>query len=210
LAEYWNDILELADHEQRQRLRALVTGTAESDPLDVRAALGDMLLDVLPPDHPMVEVLRTGTMFDPGNHGNAAADVAESLARLARRVFPEPSRAKPLDEFDHEVRGRLLDLPAFSPDELRERAIDPDDHRLIRLPHPDRGPQLPAFQFTEDRTPWPVVQAVNEQLDAAADPWGVTCWWVDPHAGLDAAPAELLGQGQDELLSRAAAALGAA
>lgn len=207
LAEYWNDVLDLTDDEQRQRLQALVAGTAEPDPLDARAALADLLLDLLPPDHPMVEVLRTGTMFDPGDHENAA-EVAESLARLNRRVFPVPGEPAPLDEFDREVRRRLLELPALSPDELRDRAVDPDDPRLIRLTHPDGETQLPAFQFTDDGAPWPVVQAVNERLDAVADPWGVLCWWVDPHAGLDVAPANLLGQGQDTLLLRAATALG--
>jgi hypothetical protein len=51
---------------------------------------------------------------------------------------------------------------------------------------------------------------VNELLDAAADPWGVLCWWVDPHAGLDGAPADLLGAHEDTLLLRAAAAVGVA
>jgi hypothetical protein len=49
---------------------------------------------------------------------------------------------------------------------------------------------------------------VNERLNAAADPWGVTCWWVDPHARLDAVPADLLGHGRDALLLQAAAAVG--
>jgi len=106
------------------------------------------------------------------------------------------------------VQARLLDLPFLSPDELRSRGGEPDDSRLIRLTHPDRGVQLPAFQFTGAGRPRPVVQEVNEQLDAAADPWGVTCWWVDPHARLGAVPADLLGQQRDALILRAAAAVG--
>jgi hypothetical protein len=149
-------------------------------------------------------------MFDPGDHGNVSAAVAESLARLRTLVLPLAGPTEPyaVDEFDRQVRGRLLALPYLSPDVLRGRDVDPDDRALIRLTHPDRGVQLPAFQFTEAGTPWPVVRQVNERLGAVADPWGVTCWWVDPHAGLDASPADLLGQGQDTLLLRAAAALG--
>jgi hypothetical protein len=207
LAEYWDDVLRLADDEQRERLRALVAG-AEPDPLDARASLADLLLDLLPPDHPMVEVLRTGTMFDPGSHENVSAGVAESLRRLRTLVLGAGGGPLP-DGFDREVRGRLLGLPFLRPDELRDRDLDPDDPGLIRLTDPDHGTQLPAFQFTESGVPWPVVRQVNERLDAAADPWGVTCWWVDPHAGLDAAPADLLGQDRDALLLRAAAALGA-
>jgi hypothetical protein len=206
LAVYWDDVRNLADESQRQRLQALVDGTAEPDPLDALAALADLLLDLLPPDHPMVEVLRTGTMFDPGDRENAP-DIRQSLARLGH--LPNPP-AEPLTDLDREIRGRLLDLPALSPDELRDRDIDPDNPTLIRLTHPVRGTQLPTFQFTTNGTPWPIVMAVNELLDAAADPWGVLCWWVDPHAGLDGAPADLLGGEADTLLLRAAAAVAVA
>jgi hypothetical protein len=210
LAEHWDDVLGLADDDQRQQLLTLVDGTAESDPLDARAALADLLLDLLPPTHPMVEVLRTGTMFDPGGRGDPSVTVAESWAQLKILVLRQAGPAEPptLDEFDQEVRGRLLTLPNLSPDVVRDRNVDPDDRGLIRLTHPERGTRLPAFQFSAAGTPWPVVRQVNERLDAAADPWGVTCWWVDPHAGLDASPADLLGSGQDALLLRAAAAMG--
>lgn len=207
LAEYWDDVLALADDDQRQRLGALVAGIAEPDPLDAHAALTDLLLDLLPPNHPMVEVLRTGTMFDPGGHQNLSGVVETSLARLRALVLESGGEPPELDQFDREVRGRLLALPFLSPDQVRGRGVDPDVPGLVRLTHPDGGVHVPAFQFTDTGTPWPVVQEVNEWLDAAADPWGVTCWWVDPHAGLDAAPAELLGRGQDALLLRAAAAL---
>jgi hypothetical protein len=155
----------------------------------------------------VVEVLRTGTMFDPGGHQNHSSVVRTSLARLRVQVFGPGARDPEFDEFDREVRGRLLALPFLSPDQLRGRGVDPDDPGLLRLTNTDHEVQVPAFQFTATGALWPVVQEVNEHLDAAADPWGVTCWWVDPHAGLDAAPADLLGQGQDTLLLQAAAAL---
>lgn len=224
LAEHWEDVLARADGEQRARLRGLVDGSLEPDPVDARAALADELLMLLPADHPLVEVLRTGPMLAPGGPaGGKAALLSEGFRLILRAAGDDPDgtpapappqgpgHAAPpaLDEFDRQVQARLLALPSLSPDELRARGADPDDRRLIRLAHPDRGDQLPTFQFAGSGQPWPVVQQVNEQLDAEADPWGVTCWWVDPHARLDAAPAELIGldHRRDALLLRAAAAM---
>ncbi len=120
---------------------------------------------------------------------------------------PAPVDERPVDEFDRLVRSRLLAMPSLGPEELRGWGGDPDDTYLIRLHDPQRGDQLPAFQFTPAGRTWPIVRQVNERLGATADPWGVTCWWVDPHARLDTSPAALLGRGQDALLLRAAAAL---
>jgi hypothetical protein len=223
LAEHWDDVLRLASDDQRELLRGLVAGTVEPDPIDARAMLADVLLVVLPADHPLVDVLRTGTLLSTG-HGSVA-EVEVSLRRLRSLVLvPEPPAEPPrapahrpaagpapgpvLDEFDREVRARLLALPALSPDELRERGVDPAGTGLIRLVRQDLEVQLPAFQFSGAGRPWPVVLEVNGLLNATADPWGVMCWWVDPHAGLDLAPVDLLGQGRDRLLVRAAAAVG--
>jgi len=209
LAEHWEDVLRLASEEQRERLRGLVAGTVEPDPVDARAAVVDELLFLLPPGHPMVEVLRTGTMLNAGVREVSAGEIENSLARLRLSVLPTEATDHPeLDEFDRQVQARLLDLPFLSPDELRGHDVDPNDERLIRLSHPDGGVRLPAFQFSDVGKPWRVVQEVNERLDTLADPWGATCWWVDPHARLDAVPADLLGEGHDALLMRAAAAVG--
>jgi hypothetical protein len=35
---------------------------------------------------------------------------------------------------------------------------------------------------------------VNRLLGADRDPWGVTSWWVSPHAWLGSPPADLLAQ----------------
>jgi hypothetical protein len=212
LAEHWDDVMRLADEEQRELLRGLVAGDVEPDPVDARAALADVLLDVLPPDHPLVEVLRTGTMLAGTPGDDVKADIAMSLRRLRDLEFGSAlsvsAESPALDEFDREVQARLLELPAYSPDEVRDRGADPNDSRLIRLPRPDHEVQLPAFQFAEPGLPWPIVQEVNALLHADADPWGVTCWWVDPHARLDTVPSDLLGRGEDRLLLRAAQAVG--
>jgi hypothetical protein len=227
LAEYWDEILGLADDAQREYLGQLVAGAVDPDPVNSRAALADLLLDLLPPGHPVVPLLSV-TMYDPG--GRSAVAGEEQLARSwstlralvlspddaaarGRRGVPDRSAARPpeLRDFDRLVQGRLLSVPWVSPDELRRRGVDPDGDGLIRLSGPERGVQLPAFQFSSGTgQPWPAAEAVNRLLGAAADPWGVTCWWVDPHAGLGGdPPADLLGRDQDEALFRMAAWVGA-
>lgn len=112
------------------------------------------------------------------------------------------------DDFDRQVEDRLLRLPSLSADDVRRNQIDPDSEGLVRLPRPDRAVQYPAFQFTPAGTPWMVVQELNKVLNAASDPWGVTCWWADPHERLGASPADLLGQGRDDLLRQAVSTVG--
>jgi hypothetical protein len=63
VAEYWDDIERRANPGQRQRLADLVAGTPELDPDEARAELADELLDILPPDHPVSRILRSGTMY---------------------------------------------------------------------------------------------------------------------------------------------------
>jgi hypothetical protein len=113
-----------------------------------------------------------------------------------------------LDEFDRQVEARLLSLPSLTQNEVRRNNVDPDDDGLIRLPVPNRGVRLPAFQLNPAGRPWPVLREVNRRLNAAADPWGVAYWWVDPHQWLAASPATLLGQGRDDRLRWAAASIG--
>jgi hypothetical protein len=219
VAEYWDDIISRADKEQAARLRALIDGTAEPDPVEARALLGDELLDLLPADHPVSRVMQTATMYSPRSPdpGSWLAGAMQWLRAQVDGGQPEPaapeeaetrSWAAELDELDRQVQARLLSLPSLTTDEVRGNHVDPGDSRLIRLAGPDRQVRLPAFQFTVDGQPWPVVREVNERLGAAADPWGVACWWVDPHQGLAASPCDLLGRDSDDQLRRAAAIVG--
>ena len=66
VAEHWDEIQGLADEQQRERLRGLVDGTAEPDPAEARAALADELLDLLPPGHPVIQVLQARVVFRRG------------------------------------------------------------------------------------------------------------------------------------------------
>jgi hypothetical protein len=69
VAEHWDEIAQLASEPQRERLLGLLDGTAEPDPAEARAALADELLDLLPPDHPVIRVLRTGIALRPSGMG---------------------------------------------------------------------------------------------------------------------------------------------
>lgn len=224
VAEHWDEILELADDEQRERLLGLVTDTVESDPADARAMLTDELFDLLPPGHPVIQAMGPGIMYSNPDPDQAEARLASAMQWLSGQLSggdpdvepvtstsdddPPDTSANDRDDFDQQVEERLLSLPSVSADEARLSHADPDDDRLIRLPQPDHAIRLPSFQFTPVGTPWPIVQEVNAMLDSAADPWGVTCWWVDPHGQLGTAPADLIGQGQDDLLRQVAAAIG--
>ena len=225
VARYWDEIRALASEEQWERVRALVAGTAEPDPREALAALADELWDILPPDHEICDIMRTGVMFSPPvDAATADAELLEELWLLSNLVLdpgesawrgrhPELDDLVDLaedpagaDDIDQMVEERLLRLPSLTPEEARLHGVDPDDTRLIRLPRPGAVPefQLPEFQFAPVGGAWDIVMEVNQVLDAADDPWGVMCWWVDPHARLGDAPARLLGHGQDNLILRAA------
>ena len=79
---------------------------------------------------------------------------------------------------------------------------------VIRLPRPDGGQQWPAFQFAPGNGPLPVVRAINTLLDSAADPIGVTDWWLSRNGWLDGPPSELLGHVPDDVLLDAARVVG--
>lgn len=227
VAGHWDEIMAAASHEQRARLRELVSGAAEPDPTEAQAAIADELLDILPADHPVIRILRSRVLYSSGVQVPARTELADSLRRLCLLVLSagdsawpangygeptEPAHSPPatpvVDDFDRLVQARLLALPALSAADLRRGHVGSADSHLIRLPGPDSTWKFPAFQFATDASPWPVVQEINELLNAENDPWGVVCWWVDPHERLNAAPADLLGMGQDDLLRWAAMAVG--
>ena len=63
VTDNWDEIQRFADQQQRERLLGLIDGTIEPDRAEARAALADELLDLLPPDHPVIRVLRAGVMY---------------------------------------------------------------------------------------------------------------------------------------------------
>lgn len=64
---------------------------------------------------------------------------------------------------------------------------------LLGLPH-GNGFLYPAFQFNSRRRAiFAEVQAVNERLVSAEDPWGVASWWMSQHSRLGCRPVDLVG-----------------
>lgn len=71
-----------------------------------------------------------------------------------------------------------------------------------------RGYRYPGFQFDADRRDVaPEVRTVNEELDAAGDPWGVASWWVSCNDRLGERPRDLVGTARAGELGEAAGAL---
>lgn len=110
------------------------------------------------------------------------------------------------DELDVEVRSRLLALPRLSAGQVLANDVDPHRPELIRLTDAEGEVWFPRFQFDDRGSPMPVILEINDLLGASDDPWGMTCWWVDPHARLAAVPTDLLGRDED-LLRLAARAM---
>lgn len=173
-----------------------------------------LLVVRLPSGHPVRKAIAAGRRFGAGPAAPATglAEMAELAALLrslpglqASSVSPASSASREPDPADWSVEDRLLAAPALTAQQVRERGADPDLADLIRLPA-DGAVRLPAFQFGPDGLPIPVVAAINRLLRAAEDPWGVADWWLGGNAWLSGVPAHLLGQIDDELLTRAALA----
>lgn len=204
VAEHWLDLLALADEAQTGALRALA-GAADRGPEWIRARVADLVVEILPLDHPVVAAL--DTRRDAGT-GVAPVDVpsVERLLELVGELVAEEDVPPAGDEVVRRITAQLLDLPAVAAEELLAAGVDPGRPGLIRLPTGRGGGRLPRFQFAGSGRPHDVVLRVNELLDAAHDPWGAASWWVSPHARLDGAPVRLIGR-DDELLLRAARAV---
>jgi hypothetical protein len=162
LRRYWPAVMEVADADQREVLTRLVDGLELDDAIDIRAALADELMDLLPDDHPVIEALRGNVMY---GTGVALDDVELSLRRLRESLRPpgsfpgggaddsslegilsgffgeaasEPAGAPgapspgSLDDFDRRVRANLRAFPAFTPAELGDDVARQPG--LIRLP----------------------------------------------------------------------------
>nr|WSW69379.1 hypothetical protein OG461_26070 [Streptomyces sp. NBC_00995] len=91
------------------------------------------------------------------------------------------------------VRERALAAAALDVDTVFLGGTDPYAPGLIRLSGRGGAVQLPAFQFTADHRPLPIVQEVNEILAADRDPWGAADWWLCANGWLDARPEAIIG-----------------
>ena len=226
LAEHWDQIVAQLDEEGRVRMRELLAeadpaelrAELEDLLLEVLPASHPLVLlmrnrymfhsGVLDPaveqaasarlrellvgrlQAPSIAALPVGAPdSEPDPSAGRAAPEPDSVIEVSA---PEPEDEEPWQWLYRRTRHRLLQLPWRSPENAWAHSAE---GRLIRLAGPE-GPQLPVFQFDPDGRPWLEVLEVNAMLDADRDPWGVACWWVDPHAALDRPPCELLGTDQ--------------
>jgi hypothetical protein len=232
-------VLAALDPQQQQELRSLITGADDRTPAQVLLALEELLLWAdLPADHPVSRALATARFVGTKDAGTSMS-VQESLEFLRSflqadpdtRILPQPqappaspvgpepaagladpAEGQPLPGYGSYVAviGRLIGLPALSPEEVRQAGTDPQLPELIRL-QDGAAIRLPCFQFDRSGTARPIVLEVNRILGAAQDPWGVAGWWTDLHAWLERAPIDLLDEagGVDELSELALAEVSA-
>lgn len=200
LAANWDDVMSRLDEASAAEIRRLVTELDEPGNAAARGRIADILTAGLPPEHPVRRALMKGYMLVRGSLPPALLTALRERVTLADADPPSPAAIL------RAVKERLLGVPAFTEDQVRQRGADPDDQRLIALRRPDGGWQWPAFQFARDDGPVPVVLAVNHVLGAAADPVGVADWWLSRNGWLGARPSELIGAVPDEHLVSAARA----
>jgi hypothetical protein len=203
LSEQWRDIRARLDPEGAARLDTLVTYLArEADPAlseEHGHRIADLLGRVLPQDHPFRRALAGDTRRSVAatRDPDTLADWLLLTESLGAEVEPPAQR---LHQVAQETSGWLLAEPAVTADWIRASGLDPYAPELIRLDRPDGGEQWPAFQFSPDGVPVPVVREINLMLDAEDDPYGVADWWLGENHLAGGVPARLIGQVDDAML----------
>ena len=226
LAEHWDEVApHLAPGDVALIARALHRMTAVPSADSTAAAdIVQILAERLPAGHVVAELISAETRLA---HPGATSGVPPSDALRFLLAVPAlraagaggqqddhaasgageqagiPARAQPDDPA---ADAWLLDAPALTEQQVRDRGGDPRRNDLIRLTTPAGQVVLPTFQFGRSGQPVPVVARINRLLAAAEDPWGVADWWLGANAWLDAVPAGLIGRVDDGLLLRAALA----
>jgi hypothetical protein len=81
VAEHWQEIQGLISQPQAEQLLVLLSAAAGPGSAAARVALGDELLELLPPGHPVIRVLRTRPLYSPGaTLGERGRDPAADLS----------------------------------------------------------------------------------------------------------------------------------
>lgn len=225
LPEHWDDVLSQLGQSRAAALTALVVRLGRDDDPQVPTRIAQLLVDGLPPRHPVRRALAGGRLLE--SSPIDARGIARLHDRLHDRLTPSVTPGLPGDlpgtsdlvggeppttaEILRAVTDRLLAAPAYSEREVRQHGADPEDPVLIRLRRPGGGRQWPAFQFASGQAGlFPVVRTINTLLGAATDPIGVADWWLSRNGWLDAQPSLLLGRDADDDLLSAARAVGSA
>jgi hypothetical protein len=216
LAEHSDDVISRLDDARRRELQNLITEIGGDDHTGAVIRITQLLVGILPPEHPVRRALAQGYLYSSAPRDWSAIR-AELIAEIvANSFYAEPHAAAdpPVATASMTPEGilaavtdRLLRAPALTEEEVRLRGADPADPALLRLDRPGGGRQWPSFQFGPDGAPLRVVQIVNTMLGAEADPLGVADWWLGANPWLDGQPSDLIGHIPDELVLRAAHAV---
>jgi hypothetical protein len=203
LPEHWEDVVTRLGAAKSEELRGYIAAMGGPGHKHAVARIADLLVEELPPEHPVRRALLKGNLYAPATLDWPA--ITEALRDRAEGLLDAEQR--PGESIVQSVTNQLLRAPAFSEDEVRRRGADPADPGLIRLDRADGGRQWPAFQFAPGGGPWPVVREVNQLLDAAAYPRSAADWWLSRHGWLGDEPSLLISTVPDDHLVRAARAI---
>lgn len=202
LPEHWDDVVTRLGPAKSEELQGFIAAMDGPDQMRALARIADLMVEGLPPDHPVRRALIEGDLYVPATLDWPA--ITEALRDKAEGLLSEQ---RPGELILRSVTDRLLRAPALAEAEVRRRGADPADPGLIRLDRADGGRQWPAFQFAPGGAPLPVVREVNQLLDAAAYPLGAADWWLSRNGWLGEQPSLLIGRVPDDHLVRAARAI---
>src|SRR6266567_8707806 len=121
LRDHWDDVVARLEVSRRRELRDLVGELGGPGHEHAVTGIADLLVEELPPDHPVRRALAQGYLFAP-----AAANWTElriSLETLAWSLAE--GRAGAGGAVLAQVVSRLLRAPALDEDEVRRRGADP-------------------------------------------------------------------------------------
>ena len=177
--------------ELRRSLAAWVHGTVDDPQALLSAALRHQ-----PDDSPVWDALAQSSVRRDGTQQLDRPEIAAIMLRTALEVA-EPER----------LRGSRLSVEAAAEERVFLAPMvavpsrDPIDTAVLVLERRG-GFVAPAFQFAQHGDLVEGVADVNDNLDAYNDPWGAASWWLCPHAGLHAIPADLIRHGaQDDVVA---------
>ena len=204
LQEHWADVMAELDDRARADLDRMLAELAGPDRPGTLARIADLLVEVLPRDHPVRRALVGGRLLAPSAlDWSAITRSLLDLSAVPRLSSDDPPRTGVLLD----VTGRLLGAAAISEAEVRGLGLDPGDPGLVRLARADGRYQWPAFQFGPDGDVPAVVRTVNQLLSARTDPFGVADWWLSRNAWLGNLPGHLVGTIPDDQILQAAQAV---
>jgi hypothetical protein len=133
-----------------------------------------------------------------------ADDVADAILRQARIAGEAVASIWEHQMYEASAAAVALGAKASNREKVR---VYRERSWLLGLPH-GRGFVYPSFQFDViARDVFAEVREANEALGAAADPWGVTSWWISRNDRLASSPLELVGTDRGPAIVKAAQAV---